>query len=192
MANFYQRQYGIALSPQHEILPLLGSKEGIMYLSQAYLNPGEVVLVPNPGYPAYAAASISGATVVHYSLKAANNYETDYNEIQDLLRNNPVKLMWINYPHMPTGTAASKEVFHEFAHLAKEHQFILANYNPYGLLQNSIPIRLLSAGAILVFPCVELNSLSKLFNMAGWHVIWQCRNIEKCTEGKKQCGFWHV
>ncbi len=179
IAGFYLRMYGVNLSSSTEILPLLGSKEGIMYLSQAYLNEGDAVLVPNPGYPAYAAAArMAGAIVVNYSLKAENNYEPDFNEIQDLIKKNPVKLMWINYPHMPTGAAASKELFHAFAHLARKYQFILANDNPYGLLQNSKPLSLLAAGAIEAFPCVELNSLSKSFNMAGWRVGMLCGNAE--------------
>lgn len=179
MADFYERIYGIKLSPDNQILPLLGSKEGIMYLSMAYLDPGDIVLVPDPGYPAYAsAARMAGATVVSYPLKAQNHYLPDIEAIAEFAQNKSVKLMWVNYPHMPTGASGTEQTFAQLANLAMRNGFIMANDNPYGLLQAGKPLSLLSGLDLNQAPCVELNSLSKSFNMAGWRVGMLCGNAE--------------
>jgi aspartate/methionine/tyrosine aminotransferase len=169
MADFYQNAYGVSLNPVNEILPLIGSKEGVMHISMAYLEAGDEVLVPNPGYPTYRAASLlTGATVVDYDLSEANGWLPDLKELakKDLSK---VKLMWVNYPHMPTGAKANKGFFEELKDFALAHNILIVNDNPYSFILNDIPMSLLSLeGAKDVV--IELNSLSKSQNMAGWRV----------------------
>jgi LL-diaminopimelate aminotransferase len=171
IANWYQKTYKVALNAESEILPLMGSKEGIMHISMAFLNPGDEVLVPNPGYPTYGAVSnLLGAKIRTYNLTENNNWEIDIQQLEqsDLSK---VKLMWINYPHMPTGTKASDELLEQLIALAKKHQFLICNDNPYSLILNSKPKSILSyEGANEV--AIELNSLSKSHNMAGWRMGW--------------------
>jgi aspartate/methionine/tyrosine aminotransferase len=170
MTDWYGRVYGVALDPQSEALPLLGSKEGILYLSMAFLNPGDQVLVPNPGYPAYAAvASLIGAQAVFYDLKEEAGWLPDFASLEalDLSR---CKLMWVNYPHMPTGQVAKPEFFRQLAAFAKRKGILACNDNPYGLILNQgAPLSLLALDPKME-SCAELNSLSKSFNMAGWRV----------------------
>ncbi|MEM9984971.1 MAG: aminotransferase class I/II-fold pyridoxal phosphate-dependent enzyme [Bacteroidota bacterium] len=168
-AAWYFDTYGVKLDPDQEILPLMGSKEGIMHISMAFLNPGDKVLVPNPGYPTYTSISrLVGAEIVYYELNEENNWLPDLAALadQDLSQ---VKLMWINYPHMPTGTNASPEVLTQLVEFAQEHQILLCHDNPYSLVLNPEPRSIFSIpGSKEV--AVELNSLSKSHNMAGWRM----------------------
>jgi aspartate/methionine/tyrosine aminotransferase len=170
IAKFYLDTYGATLQPASQILPLLGSKEGILHISMAFLNPGDKVLVPDPGYPTYTSVSnLVSAQIMTYDLKEENGWYPDLAELekQDL---KGVKLMWVNYPHMPTGTKAKKEKFIELIAFAKKHSILLCHDNPYNLVLNEeAPMSILSfPGALEV--AVELNSFSKSFNMAGWRV----------------------
>jgi len=169
MADFYQNNYGVALDPNVEILPLIGSKEGIMHISMAFLNEGDHVLIPNPGYPTYSSVTnLVGAVPVYYDLKEANNWEPDF-EALEKLDLSKVKIMWIGYPHMPTGARGSLELFAKLVAFAKKHSILLVNDNPYSFVLNDKPMSLLQVeGAKEV--ALELNSLSKTFNMAGWRV----------------------
>lgn len=174
IAKFYQNTYGVTLQPSNQILPLLGSKEGILHISMAFLNPGDKVLVPDPGYPTYTSVSnLVSAQIITYDLTDETGWYPDLQalEKQDLTG---VKLMWINYPHMPTGTKANKEKFIELIAFAKKHSILLCHDNPYNLVLNEeAPISILSLpGAMEV--SVELNSFSKSFNMAGWRVGMVC------------------
>lgn len=167
--NFYKTSYGVLLNPLHEVLPLMGSKEGIMHISMAFLNPGDEALIPNPGYPTYSSVThLVGAIPKYYDLVAANNWFPDLEllEKQDLSK---VKLMWVCYPHMPTGATANKEQFEALISFAQRNGILLINDNPYSFVLNDNPTSILSiAGAKEV--ALELNSLSKTFNMAGWRV----------------------
>jgi aspartate/methionine/tyrosine aminotransferase len=169
IVGFYKEHFQVNLSPSTEVLPLMGSKEGIMHISMAFLNPGDEVLIPNPGYPTYQAVTkLLEANPVFYDLKEANDWLPDLEtlEKQDLSK---VKLMWINYPHMPTGASASHALFNQLVAFAKHHHILIVNDNPYSFILNDSPRSILSAhGAKDV--CLELNSLSKTFNMAGWRV----------------------
>ena len=168
-ARFYQTWYGVVLDAETEVLPLIGSKEGIVHISMTYLEAGDEVLVPNPGYPAYAAAGqLTGATVRPYDLTAANGWLPDLEALAatDLSR---VKLMWVNYPNMPTGTAAPAGFFERLVAFARTHHLLLVNDNPYSFILNDAPASLLATpGAREV--ALELNSLSKSHNLAGWRV----------------------
>ena len=169
ISNFYKKSYAVNLNADNEILPLMGSKEGIMHISMAFLNRGDAVLIPNPGYPTYASvAKLLEATPVFYNLKEDNSWLPNFEELekQNLSK---VKLMWVNYPHMPTGAVASTEVFEQLVAFAKKHQILLVNDNPYSFILNDNPQSILAIkGAKEV--AMELNSLSKTFNIAGWRV----------------------
>lgn len=169
IANFYKREYGVSLNPNKEILPMMGSKEGIMHLSMTFLNPGDEVLVPNPGYPTYTSVTnLLGAKSLYYNIDLANAGRPNLEALasQDLSK---VKLMWINYPHMPTGAPGSEEILEELVSFAKKHEIILLHDNPYSHILTEEPISILSIpGAKDV--AMELNSLSKAFNMPGWRV----------------------
>jgi len=169
ISNFYKDNYNVSLNSTTEILPLMGSKEGIMHISLAFLNKGDKVLIPNPGYPTYASVTkLVEAEPMLYNLNEENNWLPNYSEIekQDLSK---VKIMWVNYPHMPTGAAASKEGFQQLISFAKKHQILIVNDNPYSFILNKNPQSILAVeGAKEV--AIELNSLSKTFNMAGWRV----------------------
>lgn len=169
MAQYYATYFNVILQPDSEIQPLMGSKEGITHISLAFLNPGDQVLVPNPGYPTYTSVSkLVGADPIFYTLEEANNYLPDFEALEktDLTK---VKLMWLNYPHMPTGALATKTVFKKLIAFAKTHDILVVNDNPYSHILNNEPLSILSVqGAKEV--ALELNSLSKSFNMAGWRV----------------------
>ncbi|MDW8851525.1 aminotransferase class I/II-fold pyridoxal phosphate-dependent enzyme [Flavobacterium sp. MMLR14_040] len=169
MADFYQNQFGVELNPNNEILPLMGSKEGIMHISLAFLNEGDHVLIPNPGYPTYTSVTnLVGAVPVYYDLKEANAWEPDF-EALEKLDLSKVKIMWLGYPHMPTGARGSLALFEKLVAFAKKHNILLVNDNPYSFVLNDNPMSLLQIeGAKDV--ALELNSLSKTFNMAGWRV----------------------
>lgn len=169
MAQFYKEHYQVALSPKTEILPLMGSKEGIMHISLAFLNPGDEVLIPNPGYPTYSSVTnLVGAIPRYYDLKEDKNWQPDLLDLEqtDLSK---VKLMWINYPHMPTGAVASNKNFEDIIAFAQRNDILVVNDNPYSFILNDYPRSILKyQGAKEV--CLELNSISKTFNMAGWRV----------------------
>jgi len=169
MANFYKAHYNIVLNPQNQVLPLIGSKEGIMHISMAYLNQGDAVLIPNPGYPTYTSVTkLVGATPIFYDLNATSNWQPDLVSLEatDVSK---VKLMWINYPHMPTGTLGDKKILKGLVDFAKKNEILLINDNPYSFILNNQPSSIFNIeGAEQV--CLELNSLSKTFNMAGWRV----------------------
>ncbi len=169
MAGFYKEHFKVHLSPSTEILPLMGSKEGIMHISMAYLNEGDEVLIPNPGYPTYqSVTNLVGAVPVFYELDEANNWMPDFKALEKLDLSK-VKLMWVNYPHMPTGAQPSRYVFEELVAFGKKHNILIVNDNPYSFVLNDNPRSILEVeGAKEV--CLELNSLSKTFNMAGWRV----------------------
>lgn len=169
IADFYKTHFSVNLSTNTEILPLMGSKEGIMHISMAYLNEGDEALIPNPGYPTYQSVTkLVGAKPVFYELDAENNWLPDLKSLEksDLSK---VKLMWVNYPHMPTGAQPTKNLFEDLVAFAKRHNILIVNDNPYSFILNDSPKSILSVkGAKEV--CLELNSLSKTFNMAGWRV----------------------
>lgn len=171
IADFYERVYGARVDPESMILPLMGSKEGIMHITMAFVNEGDEVLIPNPGYPTYSSvANLVGAKLSPYELKEDSNWGIDVEALRrsDLSK---VKLMWINFPHMPTGRTASATELKELVDLARQHQFLIVNDNPYSLILNDEPLSLLTiAGADEV--ALELNSLSKSHNMAGWRIGW--------------------
>ena len=169
IASFYESKFEVNVDATTEILPLMGSKEGIMHVSLAFLNPGDEVLIPNPGYPTYTSVTkLVGAVPKYYDLTEANSWFPDLEvlEKEDLSK---VKLMWVSYPHMPTGALGTQEQFSKLVAFAKRNSILLVNDNPYSFVLNEEPTSILgSAGAKEV--CLELNSLSKTFNMAGWRV----------------------
>ena len=168
-ANWYATHFNVALNADNEILPLIGSKEGIMHISMTFLEAGDEVLIPNPGYPAYrAVANLTGANIREYKLSEANGWLPDLEALakEDLSK---VKIMWVNYPHMPTGTQATKEFYKNLVAFAKAHKILVCNDNPYSFILNDTPFSILSVeGAKEV--ALELNSLSKAHNMAGWRI----------------------
>ncbi|MGM0375595.1 MAG: pyridoxal phosphate-dependent aminotransferase [Bacteroidota bacterium] len=176
-ADWYRHSYQVELDPDTEILPLMGSKEGIMHISMAFLNPGDEVLVPNPGYPTYAAVTqLVEAKQRTYNLLEEKNWQPDLNALEQEDLSN-VKLMWVNYPNMPTGAKADPSFFEELVSFAKRHDILICNDNPYSFILNQRPQSLLATpGAKDV--AVELNSLSKSHNMAGWRVGMAASNPE--------------
>lgn len=169
IADWYQRYYQATFNPNTEILPLIGSKEGIVHICMTYLQEGDQVLIPNPGYPAYAAAvRLSGATAITYNLSEETDWLPNLKELakSDLSK---VKLMWINYPHMPTGSSANEAFYHELIAFAKAHHILICHDNPYSFILTDTPKSIMSIeGAKEV--ALELNSLSKSSNMAGWRI----------------------
>ena len=169
MADFYKRWYGVELNPKTEIQPLIGSKEGILHITLAFVNPGDEVLVPNPGYPTYTSLSkLLGAKIVNYNLREDNGWQPDFDELErmDLSR---VKLMWTNYPNMPTGGNARRETYERLVQFAQQHGIVVVNDNPYSFILNEEPLSLLQVPGAKEC-CIELNSMSKSHNMPGWRV----------------------
>ena len=169
MARFYKRWYDVDLNPREEILPLIGSKEGILHLTLAFVNPGDEVLVPNPGYPTYTSLSrLLGAKVVNYNLLENNGWQPDFDGLErmDLSR---VKLMWTNYPNMPTGGNARRETYERLVDFARKHHIVVVNDNPYSFILNEEHRSLLQVEGAKEC-CIELNSMSKSHNMPGWRV----------------------
>ena len=168
-ADFYKNQFYVDLDFNLEMLPLMGSKEGIMHISLAFLNEGDEVLIPNPGYPTYASVTeLVQAKAVYYDLKEDNNWQLDFEALErtDLSK---VKLMWVCYPHMPTGANGTLELYKKLIDFGKKHNILIVNDNPYSFVLNDNPISILQIeGAKEI--ALELNSLSKTFNMAGWRV----------------------
>jgi len=188
-ADWYSTWYHVNLNPDTEILPLIGSKEGIMHICMTYLNDGDVVLVPNPGYPTYSsAAKLAGGKIVYYELKEENSWMPDFEALERSFsspkgggREGAAKLMFVNYPEMPTGQLPSKEMFAQLIAFAKKHNILLVHDNPYSFILNDNPMSLLSIdGAKEV--AIELNSLSKSQNMAGWRVGVLCGAAERINE----------
>lgn len=175
MSRFYSRHYGVELNPDTEIQPLIGSKEGILHVSLAFLNPGDGVLVPNPGYPTYTSVSrLVGAEIFNYDLTEDGGWMPDFEALERLPLDR-IKLMWINYPHMPTGTPASVGLFEKIVDFGRRHGIVIAHDNPYSFILNREPQSILQVeGAKDV--AVELNSLSKSHNMAGWRVAMAASN----------------
>ena len=168
-SRFYKRWYGVELDPKSEIQPLIGSKEGILHVTLAFVNPGEQVLVPNPGYPTYTSLSrLLGAEVVHYDLKEENGWMPDFDALErmDLSR---VKLMWINYPNMPTGANATPELYERLVDFARRKGIVIVNDNPYSFILNDHPLSILSVEGAKEC-CIEFNSMSKSHNMPGWRI----------------------
>ena len=176
-AAWYKKWYGVELNPNTEIQPLIGSKEGILHVTLAFVNPGEQVLVPNPGYPTYTSLSkILGAEVINYNLKEENGWMPDFDELEkmDMSR---VKLMWTNYPNMPTGANASVELYEKLVAFGRKHGIIICNDNPYSFILNEHPLSILSIpGAKEI--CIEMNSMSKAHNMPGWRMAMLASNAQ--------------
>ena len=186
IAKFYNKFFGVELNPSNEVLPLMGSKEGIMHISLAFLNPGDEVLIPNPGYPTYLSVTkLVEANPVFYNLSEENGWFPNLSELEnkDLSK---VKLMWINYPHMPTGASANFDQFEKLLEFAKTNNILLINDNPYSFILNNEYLSLLKVKGYKDF-VLELNSLSKSFNMSGWRVgmlVGSSDNITKVLKVK--------
>ncbi len=180
MSDWYKKWYGVELNPDTEILPLIGSKEGIMHVCMTYVNEGDIVLVPNPGYPTYtSAAKLAGGKIVEYKLTEENNWFPGFEEIEKIGKG--ARLMFVNYPQMPTGQQPAKELFEQLVAFAKKNNILICHDNPYSFILNDHPMSLLSIdGAKDVV--IELNSLSKSHNMAGWRVGMLCGAKEKIDE----------
>ncbi len=169
IAAFYEQKFNVTANPVNEILPLMGSKEGIMHISMAFLNEGDHVLVPNPGYPTYTSVTkLVGAEPVFYALEETNSWQPDIAALE-ALDLSKVKIMWVNYPHMPTGTNALRETFEQLVAFGKKHHILIVNDNPYSFILNDNPLSILQVDGAKDI-ALELNSLSKTFNMAGWRV----------------------
>ena len=184
MAGFYKRWYDVDLDAAKEILPLIGSKEGILHVTLAFVNPGDEVLVPNPGYPTYTSLSkILGAKVVNYNLKPENGWQPDFYELEEIVSRrtvegrSSVKLMWTNYPNMPTGAPARRETYERLVRFAQDHQLVVVNDNPYSFILNEHPLSLLQVEGAKDC-CIEFNSMSKSHNMPGWRVGLCATNAE--------------
>ena len=174
-ATFYKKNFGVELNPANEIQPLMGSKEGVMHISLAFLNKGDEVLVPNPGYPTYSSVSnIVEAKIINYDLDENNGWQPDFEKLEsmDLSR---VKLMWVNYPNMPTGARATKELFEKLVDFGCRHNIIIVNDNPYSFILNNEKLSILSIPDAKDI-CIELNSLSKSHNMPGWRMAMVASN----------------
>lgn len=174
-AGWYKRYFKVELNPAAEILPLIGSKEGIMHITMAFADEGDEVLIPDPGYPAYSSAALlAGAKVVSYPLKEENGWFPDFDELEarDLSK---VKIMWVNYPHMPTGAPAPAEILQKIVDFGRRNRILICNDNPYSFILNDQKISILSVeGAKDI--CIELNSMSKSHNMAGWRMAMLASN----------------
>lgn len=187
MSEWYKKWYNVTLDAESEILPLIGSKEGIMHICMTYVNAGDIVLIPNPGYPTYrSAATLAGANIIEYTLTEKNNWFPDFKEIEKSIEaaatgQNKAVLMFVNYPHMPTGQQPTIELFDQLVAFAKKQNLLLCHDNPYSFILNEKPMSLLGVdGAKEVV--IELNSLSKSHNMAGWRVGMLCGAKERIDE----------
>ena len=168
-SSWYKTYYDVDLDSTTEIQPLIGSKEGILHISLAFLNPGDGVLVPNPGYPTYTSVSrLVGAEIFNYSLTEESQWEPDFDELEKMPLER-IKLMWVNYPHMPTGKKASMELYEKIVDFGKKHNIVIVNDNPYSFILNDSPISILKVQDAKDI-AIEMNSLSKSHNMAGWRI----------------------
>ena len=180
ISKFYNKHYNVDLDFTSETLPLMGSKEGIMHISLAFLNVGDSVLIPNPGYPTYASVTnLVQAKAIYYDLVPENNWLPNFEELEKCDLKN-VKLMWVNYPHMPTGATCDVGFFEQLISFAKKHQILLVNDNPYSFILNNKPISIFNVEGSKDY-CLELNSLSKTFNMSGWRVGMVSGNKENIS-----------
>ncbi len=189
VATWYKKWYGVLLDPDTQILPLIGSKEGIMHICMTYLDKGDIALVPNPGYPTYrSAVQLAGGTVAEYHLREKENWFPDFTELEQFMEaqnaldgSGKVKLMFVNYPHMPTGQLPEKKMLQKLIGFAQKHQVLIVHDNPYSFILNDAPMSLLSLpGAEELV--LELNSLSKSQNMAGWRIGMLCGAKERIDE----------
>lgn len=175
MAGFYQRVYGVTVDAMTEIQPIIGSKEGIMYVTLAFCNPGDKVLIPDPGYPTYTAVNkIFGTEIVNYDLREDNGWQPDFDQLERMDLTG-VKVMWTNYPNMPTGGNARMETFEKLVAFAKKHDILVVNDNPYSLILNDHPMSILQVPGAKDC-CIEFNSMSKSHNMPGWRVAMMISN----------------
>ena len=174
-ADWYKKWYDVDLDPKTEIQPLIGSKEGILHISLAFLNPGDGVLVPNPGYPTYSSVSkLVEANLIPYKLKEELGWQPDFEELEKMDLSN-VKLMWTNYPNMPTGANASMELYEKLVAFGKKHGIIICNDNPYSFILNEHPLSILAVPGDI---CIEMNSMSKAHNMPGWRMAMLASNAQ--------------
>jgi LL-diaminopimelate aminotransferase len=181
ISNWYKNWYAVDLNPDTEVLPLIGSKEGIMHICMTYLDKGDEVLVPDPGYPTYrSAVKLAGGKCVEYKLSGKNNYEPDLEALSKKKLKN-VKLLFVNYPQMPTGKLPSKELFEKLVAFGKKHDILIVHDNPYSFILNEEPLSMLSIEGAKE-TVIELNSLSKSHNMAGWRVGMLCGAKERIEE----------
>jgi aspartate/methionine/tyrosine aminotransferase len=174
MSGFYKRWYGVDLDAKTEVLPLIGSKEGILHVTLAFVNPGDSVLVPNPGYPTYTSLSkILGANVVYYNLKEDNGWQPDFDQLEEIINNkhqtSNFKLLWTNYPNMPTGGRAQRKTYERLVKFAQEHGIVVVNDNPYSFILSEEHLSILQVPGAKDC-CIEFNSMSKSHNMPGWRV----------------------
>jgi LL-diaminopimelate aminotransferase len=191
MAKWYEKWYGVHLNPDLEILPLAGSKEGIMHICMTYVNPSDLVLIPNPGYPTYqSAARLAGASLASYELTEKNNWKPDFRELNQLIKTKKSGqesiLMFVNYPQMPTGQLPDLNLFEQLVSFAKENNVLLVHDNPYSFILNDKPMSILQVAGVNDH-LIELNSLSKSHNMAGWRVgmmLSTSRHIENILRFK--------
>ena len=181
ISDWYNKWYGVELNPETEVLPLIGSKEGIMHICMTYLNKGDEVLVPDPGYPTYrSAVQLAGGKCLEYKLKEKKNYEPEFDKLEKK-KLNKLKLMFVNYPQMPTGRLPSKDLFEKLVAFGRKHKILLVHDNPYSFILNENPMSLLSIEGAKDH-VIELNSLSKSHNMAGWRVGMLCGAKERIEE----------
>ena len=172
MASFYKRWYGVDVDPATEVLPLIGSKEGILHVTLAFCNPGDGVLVPNPGYPTYTSLSkLLGTQVMNYNLREDNGWQPDFDELEEIVKSSPreIRLMWTNYPNMPTGGRAQRETYERLVDFAQRHNIVVVNDNPYSFILSREHLSLLQVPGAKDC-CIEFNSMSKSHNMPGWRV----------------------
>lgn len=175
MASFYKRVYGVEVDPMTELQPIIGSKEGIMYVTLAFCNPGDKVLIPDPGYPTYTAVNkIFGTQIINYDLREDNGWQPDFEQLERMDLTG-VKVMWTNYPNMPTGGNARMETFERLVAFAKKHDILVVNDNPYSLILNDNPLSIMQVPGAKDC-CIEFNSMSKSHNMPGWRVAMMISN----------------
>ena len=184
ISNWYAQWYNVELDPVSEILPLMGSKEGIMHICMTYLDKDDIVLIPNPGYPTYSSAvRLAGGQVAAYTLDESKNWAPDFAELDSIVlsANHPVKMLFVSYPHMPTGASSDRDIFEKLVRFAIKHDILIIHDNPYSFILNDSPMSMLEIhGAKEVV--IELNSLSKSHNMAGWRVGMICAAEQRINE----------